>query len=300
MSHTTFHILYDGPALSEHRMEVRDLAPALLALGVMLEEANSVLNGDHARLSVSVKGSFKTGSFGIDLNVGQTVVSQVIDFFNNSHITGAVNLLTLLGFAVTTRKGLLGLVKWVRNRKIRRVEILNTDIARVFIDDEHLDVEQDVIKLYQHHKLRKALEDVIVKPLDQEGIETFAVKVGESETFVEISKTERSWFISPEPDDTPLDETVFERNLQLVNVAFRDDNKWRFSDGVSTFYAAILDQNFLSRVQQNQISFSRNDILRVRLNMRQWLHGEDMKTDYEVLEVIEHRRAASQLKLPFD
>ena len=37
MSHTTFQIIYDGPALENSTMDVKDLAPALLALG----EANN-------------------------------------------------------------------------------------------------------------------------------------------------------------------------------------------------------------------------------------------------------------------
>ncbi len=31
--HSRFHLVYDGPALDEHRMDVRALAPALLCDG---------------------------------------------------------------------------------------------------------------------------------------------------------------------------------------------------------------------------------------------------------------------------
>jgi hypothetical protein len=299
MSHANFNILYDGPALADHRMEVRDLAPALLALAATMEEANMLLNGDKAKLAVSVKGSFKTGSFGVDLNVVQTLLSQVTDLFNDTPVTGALNMLTLLGFVATGGAGVLGLIKWVRGRKIRRVELLENGSARFYIDDEHYDVEQSVLKLYRYHKLRKALEDAVAKPLERDGIETFAVRVGEG-AFVEVCKAEGAWFIAPEWEVTPLEEVEFECNVQLVNISFRDENKWRFSDGISTFHAAIVDADFLRSVQQNQAVFSKNDLLKVRMGKRQWLQGDDMKTEYTVLKVLEHRHAASQLRLPLD
>ncbi len=299
MSQASFNIVYDGPALVDHYMDVRELAPALMALGTVLEEANAVLNGGRATLSVRVKGSFKTGSFGVDLDIAQTLLSQVADLFNDSRITGPINLLTLLGFVATGATGLVGLIKRVGNRPIRKVELMENGSARFYIDDDHFDVEQTVLKLYRNYKIRKAMEDAIAKPLDRDGVESFAVSVS-GEGFVEVVKSERALFIAPNPDDTELDDTEFDCNVQLVNVSFREDNKWRFSDGISTFHASIVDADFLNRVRQNQVAFAKNDLLKVRMGKRQWLHGEEMKTEYTVLKVLEHVQAATQLKLPFD
>jgi hypothetical protein len=57
-------VVYDGPALAEHAMDVRDLAPALLAIAETLEEANTVLNGNRAQVRVQVHASFKTRAAG--------------------------------------------------------------------------------------------------------------------------------------------------------------------------------------------------------------------------------------------
>lgn len=48
MSKIAFQLRYDGPALSEHGMDVGDLAPALLALGDLIKRANATVNGDAA------------------------------------------------------------------------------------------------------------------------------------------------------------------------------------------------------------------------------------------------------------
>jgi hypothetical protein len=39
-NHERFHVVYDGPALVEHRMDVRDLAPALVAIADLFSAAN--------------------------------------------------------------------------------------------------------------------------------------------------------------------------------------------------------------------------------------------------------------------
>ncbi len=45
-----FHLVYDGPALQEHQMDVRALAPALLSVGNLVEQANEIFNGDRAKV----------------------------------------------------------------------------------------------------------------------------------------------------------------------------------------------------------------------------------------------------------
>jgi hypothetical protein len=38
-----------------------------------------------------------------------------------------------------------------------------------------------------------------------------------------------------------MGKTEYETNLQLVSLSFREDNKWRFSEGATTFYATIAE-----------------------------------------------------------
>lgn len=74
-----FKIAYDGEALRDHSMNVRDLAPALLSLGKLFDAANLALNGDKATVNLQVK-AHSAGSFEVALELFQSWGAQVSHF----------------------------------------------------------------------------------------------------------------------------------------------------------------------------------------------------------------------------
>lgn len=303
MSKSSLYVLFDGPALESSEMDVRDLAPALLAFGDVIEEANAQLNGDRARMALKVKASFKAGSFGIDMEVVQSLMDQALGLFRDSPVASAKELVEYLGFTAAPVVGLLKLIKWQRGRKVQRVTEKKSERMFVIVldDGSSLEVSPEVVTLYRNYPLRKSLEKAIAEPLQREGITTFAVTdAPERGEFVEVHEEESGWFRTPEPEDELIDEREQVVSLQLVTISFREDNKWRFSDGNSTFHARIRDEAFLHRVQTNEEAFAKGDILKVRVHIRQWLAGENMKSEYEIIEVLEHRRAGRQIPLALD
>lgn len=293
-----FRITYDGPALTTHEMEVRQLAPALYAIGDLLENANRVLNGADSKVSVSVKGSFKTGSFGIDLALLQGWVKSVVDMFNSREAVAVVSILALLGLSgKDASRGLIGVVKWLRGRVVTRVT--KTDHhATIYVENESLEVELRVLQLLMDIETRKALDGMIREPLSREGIDMFASGT-DDQIEVTVARAESGWFAAPEAADQTISESESEERLQLVAVVFKDDNKWRFSDGASAFYAAILDEGFLGRVDKDEERFGKNDIFRVLLKRRHYLDVSGvLRQEISVLEVLEHTPAARQIRLP--
>jgi len=307
MSKAAFHILYDGPALATHEMNVNDLAPALLALGDVIEAANDTLNGPkRARVSLNVKASFKTGCFGIELDVAQTLLQQVGALFSAAQAVTAQDILRWLGFAwengdkaMVYGGGLMWLLKKLRGQPIEHATRLESGKVRIVIEGKTYEIEAQVIDLYRNAKLRKALNEVL-RPLDQEGIDEFAVTDRpQSQRFLTITDNERDYFAAPEAIIEELPTTEVITNLQLVNVAFRQDNKWRFSEGEYPFYATVLDQDFLRKVQENE-PFRAGDRLKVRMRKMQRVVDGAIKIDHEILEVIEHEKGLSQIPIQFD
>lgn len=296
-SKVSFQVIYDGEALKNNEMNVKDLAPALLGLSDLLEETNQVVNGDSAQIQLNVKGTFKTGSFNIDFNVVQDIFGQIVNLFNKPTVIFSIGLLSLLGFSIKDGVvGLIHLIKWLKNRKIKKITKVGKDKVSIIVEDDKIEIDEKVLSLYKNIKIRKSLDVVIAKPLEKEGIDVFKIKYQDSETI--IKKEEKDYFKESLIEDEIIDDQVIKKHLQLLTVTFIEGNKWKFSDGVSTFFAEIKDEDFLKRVQTGQEKFAIDDIFHVELHQRQLLGVSGIKSEIEILEVISHRAAHRQLNLP--
>ncbi|MDR2893801.1 MAG: hypothetical protein LBV80_12130 [Deltaproteobacteria bacterium] len=309
-NHTEFTVYYEGEALRDSRMDVRDLAPALLALGDMLEQANRVLNGDKATVRVTVK-AFQPGCFGISLEITQSLSSMVLDLLKpGSETRDALEILNLLGFAPIPMVAVGGwslfkLIKKMRgkNPKItRRLE--NGNISMEFDSEvglqEKIEVSPELADLYADKFVRIAA-DKTVEPLRREGIDSLSLKHEDTFNPV-ISKTEEAFFsiAAAQQVDVPVSESKAERVLAIISLSFKEDNKWRLSDGSATLSVKISDPNFLVRVAEGKIDFAKGDMLKVLLSTKAISTSDGLKTEYEALQILDHIRATRQLFLPIN
>lgn len=299
-----FRIVYDGPALDTHEMDVRDLAPALLSLSDVLEEAGRSVYGKERRMSVKVNASFKAGSFGVDLIAQSTsLTNQIIDAFSGNNASAACNIISLIGFGYLTSKqtckGLVQLIKWLGPKKINRIEPMFDGRTKIFIDDESEIFDSQVIDLYKNKKIRRALENVITKPLERDGIDSFAVTIDNGKSFVEVSKSESSFFKADRAEETIISESITERAIQPLDISFREGHKWQFSDGASPFQASVSDEKFLKAIDEQSVTFAKGDLLLVDLKITQYLAEKGIKTSYEIVTVKKIINPQRQIDLPF-
>src|SRR5262245_27669365 len=97
MSAANILVTYDGPILANHRMDVADLAPALLGISELCKIANAKLNGDRAAVKVLIGADVRQQCFQIDLHVVQSLWDQAKSVLNNDDVGSAKNLLEWIG-----------------------------------------------------------------------------------------------------------------------------------------------------------------------------------------------------------
>lgn len=296
-----FTIKYDGPALATYQMDVRELAPALIALSELLEQANKTAFPNAAEVRVNVQGNFKGGSFGVDLIAIQSMAQQLVSIFSGPEATAAANLLTILtGLGLIGAGGLIGLIKWLGGRKPSTVRFDGDKTVFEIHTSEKTEIfETNLVtgKLYQSRIVRQSLAKVI-KPLSREGIDVFSCgRNGVAETVV--TKNESSSFeIFAGDADIVSDAISHAVLLQIESAVFKDDNKWRFSDGATTFFAEIADLDFIAKINSGDERFGKGDVLIVDLQRVQTITDNGLRQECTIVKVLEHKAPLQAGLLP--
>lgn len=168
--------------------------------------------------------------------------------------------------------------------------------VKIYFDSDITIVNNHVYHVYNNFEVREAAYKA-VKPLEQEGIDSFVI-YEKSKKLVEVNKEDVSRFVPPSVADRMLvsEEITF---LQIVTIKFNMNNKWQFTQGDSVINANIIDDDFIAKVR-NGVPFQDGDILKVKLQKEQYQEKGKLKTNYKILEVLDHQKAAQQQPFDFD
>ncbi len=297
MSETNITLVFDGPAVENGEIDVQDLAPALLAMGNLVQAANGEINGDKAQVAVKVRATAE-GSFEVDLTVLQSLMESaktLLDVLgeNKDSIASAKNLTEILFKAGAGGAGLMYLIKSLRGKKPDKVEQKGGDV-HVTMGDVTIITSPQAYKLAESIPVREHAKKAIAA-LSDDGIDKMKVKQKGSED-LEISKSEVGYF-EYEDTEEELADTEREMNLQIISLSFKEDNKWRVTDGGEPFSATIEDTAFLNKIANDEIAFSKGDYLRCKVREKQSRSSKGLKIERSIIEVLEHKFASQQLRL---
>ena len=212
-----------------------------------------------------------------------------------------IALVTALGFVGGgASRGLIALIKWLRGRKPSTIRFDGDKTIFEIREVEAIEIfETDLItgRLYQTRVVRQSLAKVM-KPLEREGIDTFVAGTDGAAQVV-VSKHELVYFEASALESDVVSDSITERVLlQIESAAFKDDNKWRFSDGGTPFFAEIADQEFLQRINAGMERFGKRDVLIADVRRVQTITDNGLKIEQTVVKVHEHKEPLQQELLP--
>lgn len=293
--------VFDGPAVASGEIDVQDLAPALLAIGALIQATNSEINGDRAEVAVKVRATAE-GSFEVQLTLLQSIMEQAKQLFdfalaNKDGIAAMNDLADLLfkgtGAAGTVGGGLFALLKFLRGKRPDKIEPKGGEV-HVHIGDVYFVTEPQVVQLAESVQVREQARKV-VSTLESNGITSLKVRRGK-EQLEEVRQEDVSSFDVVGGDEVLADE-VRQMTLQIISLSFKEDNKWRVTDGGDAFSATIEDYEFLKKVANSDIAFAKGDYLICRVREVQSRGARGLQKERTIVEVVDHKPAARQLRL---
>lgn len=297
------HIAYDGDALKDGSMDVRQLAPALLALGELLQGANRLLNDNRATLEVKVQADFKTGSFDVGIALFQDLTAQFMALIQSDGVTSAKEIAEFVGLVTGVPLSLFGLLKWLGGRKIDSATQRGDGTVEIKVkiegDNNSVDIKvvpAEVYRMASDPECRKATEGV-VKPLKVEGIDKFETRKGK-QVVEQVTKGDLAAFEVPMPAAKDLDAAPpTTQVVEIVKPSFDEDLTWTLSDGSGGRFDAVMkDPTFIQRVKAGE-DFRIGDLLKVTIETRQSIAANGLRTRREVIEVLEQMKVPRQAPL---
>jgi hypothetical protein len=317
MSRHAFSVAYDGK-LAEHSIDVETLAPALLAFGKLIREANAEFNGKRATARVVVVSDFEHKCFNINFDVVLSYYEQLKTLVGSSDAVTAQNILEWIGFLAKgagilgSTGGLtyLGYLKLKKGRKVTSAEPLKdadkSGIIEVHVegDANSINVHQHVYNLSQNPKALRATRDAFL-PLGEGGFDTVRFKQGETPIkeldLPQIDDIVASCTVGIEEakeTDPEIDTTSAWLSVYSPVFDAKADN-WRFKLGTDVIYADITDTKIaVDAIARGGSNVEDAYLVRLQITTPIDAHGKKKDSQYKILEVMRFVGAAPRPHQP--
>ena len=316
MSRQDFSIAYNGEGREEdHAISVDSLAPALLAFGQLIREANTQINGKKATTKVMVVSDFEHKCFNINFEVLISLYEQAKILIGQENVKNAKEILEWLGILYgppAVGMSYLKYLRWKKGRKIESITSLRDESSEGLVNVKvtgnanTVVVNQNIINLGENPRALKATRDAF-SPVGQEGFDRMEFRKN-NEIFEviplagadDIIASCNSGIEEAQNSDDP-DVEVTSAWLVVHSPVFESDaEKWRFKLGTEIIYADITETNIAADAINRGAAYV-EDSYQVRLEITTPTgKGEKKKgVKYKILEVLRFVQGTPATQLDF-
>jgi hypothetical protein len=298
-----FSIAYDGPTLATsdvHSIDVQALAPALLAFGKLIREANAEFNGKKSTAKVLVVSDFEHKCFNINFEVVLSLYEQLKTLLASEPVKTAKDVLEWLGLlgVPTGALSYLGYLTWKNGRKVEVTPVSDSDptgivVVKVNGDSNSVHVHNHIVRLSENPRALRATRDAFL-PLGQDGFDNVKVRQGDA-VVEEINAAEVEAIVKScaqgieEAKETEAPEVeITTAWLSVYSPVFdAAAPSWRFRLGRDVIYADITETD-ISKQALERGGVNVDDSYQVKLEITIETDAQGVKRDptYRILEVI--------------
>ena len=274
---------YHGLPVDAGRMNSYEVAAYIKAFSDFLGVVSRDAYGERIELQTKIQG-FSKGSFKIDFAFYIGFVAATI--FDQASPMSIKDFLGLI-------KDSLGLWRFLAGEPPKAISPDPSNQNSFSIENQNgqsIYVSAHVINIVGNEMAGEAVEKFIKSALENNlsHVGLSSKSMGE---ITKIEKNEASYFvpvITREP--RPIqNEQEMQMVLLIESPTFKEGNKWRFSDGENSFPAAIVDEEFLKKINERLERFGKGDELIAKVRFTQSGKFGALKLDRTVIKVIEHR-----------
>ncbi len=207
---THFTLSYQGSALADHSMSVRQLGPAITALGELFDRTNYLLNRDGSTIDIKATTT-RSGSFGIDFAV--EVVRMGATIFSGQIVVSALNIRQLVILAITWLKYLnregKDATNWTEDEVVQEMESIGLKIGDIELNtnasaETTRTALETIARLSRDRNFLEHLRHT-AGPVSQNGIDRASLLDNESKILESIEEADLPT-LEPPPQDTTTEE----------------------------------------------------------------------------------------------
>ncbi|MCY3681242.1 MAG: hypothetical protein OXH16_07585 [Gemmatimonadetes bacterium] len=292
MAKEEFEIAFHGPAVEGNSISARDLGTSMIALGDLLEYANKSLYGEGNKSVLRIKAT-REGSFEAVFEYAITAISDTTSFLNDNPMDVLQVLVGIPGATVS----LFAIYRYLKGRQPEENEVSDGGDGKIHIEIEGSDnkiiVNKNTYNFYTDSNIRSAMRDLI-SPLGENGVER--MDINQQENVESIDKSEIDFYDVPLREEEEKTESMQKIYVLVVSPSFQRGDKWRVSTGAdeTAFFVGIADNDFIDKVSRGDEGFKAGDSLYVELQTIQWIEDGQLKTERNIVKVIDHMHAGEQ------